>query len=163
DIVKLDIGIILNGWVGDTATTIPVGAIPAAVTRLLDKTQEALYVGIEQARAGNRVYNISEAIEHFVVSNGYTVVREFVGHGVGRSLHEDPHVPNYGRDEKAKPKPGMTIAIEPMVNLGRAQVRQLADGWTVVTADGKPSAHFEHTVLITEDEPEILTTLADKP
>src|SRR6202050_4167466 len=157
DIVKLH-----HGWVGDTATTIPVGVVSPAVTRLLDKTQEALAVGIEQAQPGNRVHNISDAIEHFVVSNGYSVVREFVGHGVGRALHEEPHVPNYGREIKAKLKPGMTIAIEPMVNMGRAQVRQLADGWTVVTADGKPSAHFEHTVLITEEGPEILTCLPEK-
>jgi methionyl aminopeptidase len=162
DIVKLDIGIILHGWVGDTATTIPVGAVSPEVTRLLDKTQEALACGIEQAREGNRVYDISQAIENFVVSNGYSVVREFVGHGVGRTLHEEPHVPNYGREIKAKLKPGMTIAIEPMVNMGRAQVRVLADGWTVVTNDGKPSAHFEHTVLITEDEPEILTVPSQK-
>jgi methionyl aminopeptidase len=159
DIVKLDIGIILHGWVGDTATTLPVGDVPASTTRLLEKTQEALALGIEQARPGNRVHHISEAIENFVVGCGYSVVREFVGHGVGRQLHEEPHVPNYGREIRAKLKPGMTLAIEPMVNLGRAQVRQLADGWTVVTADGKPSAHFEHTVLITEDEPEILTCL----
>ena len=162
DIVKLDIGIILNGWVGDTATTIPVGAVAPEVTRLLDKTQEALAVGIDQARAGNRVCDISMAIEKFVVSNGYSVVREFVGHGVGRTLHEEPHVPNYGQEEKRKLKPGMTIAIEPMVNMGRAQVRVLADGWTVVTNDGKPSAHFEHTVHITEDEPEILTVPSQK-
>jgi methionyl aminopeptidase len=159
DIVKLDIGIVLRGWVGDTATTLAVGEIAPGTARLLEKTQEALATGIEQARPGNRVHHISEAIERFVVSNGYSVVREFVGHGVGRQLHEEPHVPNYGREIKAKLRPGMTIAIEPMVNLGRAQVRQLADGWTVVTADGKPSAHFEHTVLITEDEPEILTCL----
>ena len=160
DIVKLDIGIILKGWVGDTATTIPVGDIPAATVRLLAKTQEALAIGIEQARPGNRVHHISEAIENFVVSNGYSVVREFVGHGVGRQLHEEPQVPNFGRKgDGPKLKAGMTIAIEPMVNLGRAQVRQLADGWTVVTADGKPSAHFEHTVLITEGDPEILTCL----
>jgi methionyl aminopeptidase len=162
DIVKLDIGIILHGWVGDTATTIPVGAVSPEVTRLLDKTQEALALGIEQAREGNRVYDISQAIDNFVVSNGYSVVREFVGHGVGRTLHEEPHVPNYGREIKAKLKPGMTIAIEPMVNMGRAQVRVLADGWTVVTNDGKPSSHFEHTVLITEDEPEILTVISEK-
>ena len=162
DIVKLDIGIVLHGWVGDTATTIPVGEIPDTTTRLLEKTQEALAIGIEQARVGNRVHHISEAIEHFVTRNGYSVVREFVGHGVGRQLHEEPHVPNYGREVKAKLRPGMTIAIEPMVNLGRAQVRQLADGWTVVTADGKPSAHFEHTVLITEDEAEVLTCLPEK-
>jgi methionyl aminopeptidase len=162
DIIKLDIGIILHGWVGDTATTIPVGEIAPETTRLLDKTQEALAIGIRQALAGNKVHHISEAIERFVVQQGYSVVREFVGHGVGRNLHEEPHVPNYGREVKARLKPGMTIAIEPMVNLGRAQVRQLADGWTVVTADGKPSAHFEHTVLITDDEPEILTCLPEK-
>ena len=137
----------------------PSATSPASTVRLLDKTQEALAIGIEQARPGNRVHHISEAIENFVVSNGYSVVREFVGHGVGRALHEEPHVPNYGREIKAKLKPGMTIAIEPMVNMGRAQVRQLADGWTVVTADGKPSAHFEHTVLITDGDPEILTCL----
>ncbi len=161
DIVKLDIGIVLRGWVGDTATTLAVGDIPAPTARLLEKTQEALAIGIEQARAGNRVHHISEAIENFVVASGYSVVREFVGHGVGRQLHEEPHVPNYGREVKARLRPGMTIAIEPMVNLGRAQVRQLADGWTVVTADGKPSAHFEHTVLITEAEPEILTCVPE--
>ena len=162
DIVKLDIGILYKGWIGDTATTIAVGDIPPATARLLVKTQEALAAGIAQARPGNRVHHISEAIEDFVVSNGYIVVREFVGHGVGRALHEEPHIPNYGREIKAKLKPGMTIAIEPMVNLGRAQVRVLADGWTVVTADGKPSSHFEHTVLITEGDPEILTCLPGK-
>ena len=159
DIVKLDIGILYKGWIGDTATTIAVGDIPPATARLLETTQAALAAGIKQARAGNRVHHISEAIENLVVSNGYSVVREFVGHGVGRSLHEEPHVPNYGREIKAKLKPGMTLAIEPMVNLGRAQVRVLADGWTVVTLDGKPSSHFEHTVLITEGDPEILTCL----
>src|SRR6201996_8609712 len=115
DIVKLDIGIVLNGWVGDTATPIPVGEIPAATTRLLEKTQEVLAVGIDQALAGNRVHHISEAIERFVVSNGYSVVREFVGHGVGRQLHEEPQVPNFGRKgDGPKLRAGMTIAIEPM-------------------------------------------------
>jgi len=162
DIVTLDISIVLRGWYADNATTIPVGEVPASVTRLLGKAEEALAIGIEQAYPGNRVHHISEAIEHFVVSNGYSVVREFVGHGVGRSLHEEPHIPNYGREVKAKLKPGMTLAIEPMVNMGRAEVRVLADGWTVVSADGKPSAHFEHTVLVTEDGPEILTCLPEK-
>jgi methionyl aminopeptidase len=163
DIVKLDVGIILNGWVGDTAATFPVGAINPAVTRLLEKTQEALAVGIRQAIAGNQVADISEAIETFVVAAGYSVVRDFVGHGVGRQLHEEPHVPNYGKKVKTRLLPGMTLAIEPMVNLGRADIRQLADGWTVVTADGSPSSHFEHTVLITEGQPEILTCVPQKP
>jgi methionyl aminopeptidase len=162
DIVTLDISIVLRGWYADNATTLPVGEVPDSVTRLLSKAEEALAIGIEQARPGNRVHHISEAIEHFVVSNGYSVVREFVGHGVGRALHEEPHIPNYGREVKAKLKPGMTLAIEPMVNMGRAEVRVLADGWTVVSADGKPSAHFEHTVLVTEDGPEILTCLPEK-
>jgi methionyl aminopeptidase len=160
DVVKVDIGIILNGWVGDTATTVPVGAVDPAWQRLLDRTERALAVGIEKARAGNRLGDLCHAIEEYVAQSGYSVVREFVGHGVGRQLHEEPQVPNYGkRGSGPKLKAGMTIAIEPMVNMGRAEVRVLADGWTVVTRDGKPSAHFEHTVLITEDEPEILTCL----
>lgn len=159
DIVKLDVGIVLNGWVTDTATTVPIGAIDPAVQRMLDVSQESLAAGIAQARSGNRVYDISQAIEQSVTSRGYSLVREFVGHGVGRSLHEEPQVPNYGRSATAKLKPGMVLAIEPMVNLGQPDVRILADGWTVVTTDGKPSCHFEHSVLITEDEPEILTCL----
>jgi methionyl aminopeptidase len=158
DIVKLDVGIVLDGWVGDTATTVPVGAVDPDVARLLEVTQRALAKGVEQARAENRVGDISAAIENFVVKNGFSVVREFVGHGVGRCLHEEPQVPNYGQAGRGpKLKPGMTLAIEPMVNAGQGEVRVLADGWTVVTRDGKPSAHFEHTVLVTENEPEILT------
>jgi methionyl aminopeptidase len=160
DIVKIDIGIILNGWVGDTATTVPVGVIDPKVQKLLDCTEQALAEGISHARAGGRLGDVSSSIENFVVKNGFSVVREFVGHGVGRQLHEEPQVPNYGRKGSGpKLKPGMVMAIEPMVNLGRAEVRVLADGWTVVAKDGLPSAHFEHTVLITEDEPEILTCL----
>jgi len=160
DLVKIDIGIIKDGWIGDTATTVPVGMIDPSLSHLLDATQEALKVGIAQARPGNRVGDISYAIEQLVIKNGFTAVREFVGHGVGRKLHEDPQVPNFGkRATGAKLKPGMVLAIEPMVNMGRPEVRILADNWTVVACDGKPSAHFEHTVLITEDEPEILTCL----
>lgn len=158
DAVKLDIGIILDGWVGDTAMTVPVGAVEPAVDRLLRRTEEALYKGIDQARAGNRLGDIGAAIEKWVAQGGYTVVREFVGHGVGRKLHEEPQIPNYGKPGTGpKLKPGMTLAIEPMVNMGRCEVRILSDGWTVETIDKKPSAHFEHTVLVTEKEPEILT------
>src|SRR6185295_4678885 len=126
-------------------------------------TERALFEGIAQARAGNRVMDISRSIQNYVESNGFSIVREFVGHGVGRSMHEEPQVPNFV-ENKSSPKlrPGMTIAIEPMVNAGKATVEILGDGWTVVTKDGFPSAHFEHTVLITENEPEILTTCAEK-
>jgi methionyl aminopeptidase len=158
DIVKLDIGVIRNGWVGDTATTVPVGAIDASTQRLLTVTEQSLYKAIPYATDGRRLGDLCSAIEDEIVVHGYSVVREFVGHGVGRNLHEEPQVPNYGRRGTGpKLKAGMTIAIEPMVNLGRATVKILPDGWTVVTTDRKPSAHFEHTVLVTKGEPEILT------
>ena len=158
DIVKLDIGVLKDGWVGDTATTIPVGIVDEKTQRLLAVTENTLQLAISYAESGRRLGDMCAAIEDEVVANGYTVVREFVGHGVGRKLHEEPQVPNYGRRGSGpKLKPGMTIAIEPMVNLGGAGVRVLADNWTVVTLDAKPSAHFEHTVLITKGEPEILT------
>jgi methionyl aminopeptidase len=158
DIVKLDIGVVKDGWVGDTATTVPVGIVDEKVQRLLRVTEDTLDRAITHAQAGRRLGDLCAAIEDDVVANGYTVVREFVGHGVGRKLHEEPQVPNYGRRGSGpKLKPGMTLAIEPMVNMGAAPVRVLADKWTVVTLDGKPSAHFEHTVLITKGEPEILT------
>jgi methionyl aminopeptidase len=158
EIIKLDVGIVLDGWVGDTAVSVPVGAIAPEVEALLARTQLALAKGIEHARAGKRLGDISAAIERCVLDGGYTVVKEFVGHGVGRSLHEEPQIPNYGRAGSGPLlKAGMTLAIEPMVNLGREGVRILKDGWTVVTVDGKPSSHFEHTVLVTDGEPEILT------
>jgi methionyl aminopeptidase len=158
DIVKLDIGVVKDGWVGDTATTVPVGVVDEKVQRLLRVTEEALELAITHAQAGRRLGDMCAAIEDEVVANGYSVVREFVGHGVGRKLHEEPQVPNYGRRGSGpKLKPGMTLAIEPMVNMGTSGVRVLGDKWTVVTLDGKPSAHFEHTVLITKGEPEILT------
>jgi methionyl aminopeptidase len=158
DIVKLDIGVIKDGWVGDTATTVPVGIIDEKVQRLLVVTESTLDLAITHAQNGRRLGDLCAAIEDEVVANGYTVVREFVGHGVGRKLHEEPQVPNYGRRGSGpKLKPGMTIAIEPMVNMGTSGVRVLGDKWTVVTLDSKPSAHFEHTVLITKGEPEILT------
>lgn len=158
DIVSLDVGVYWNGFVGDTAKTVAVGGCSLDAQRLMDVTEKSLAEGIAQARAGNRVTDISRAIQTCVESHGFSIVREFVGHGVGRSVHEEPQVPNYV-DGKSSPKlrPGMTIAIEPMVNAGKPQVRQLNDGWTVVTKDGQLSAHFEHTVLITEAEAEILT------
>jgi len=158
DIVKLDIGVIKGGWVGDTATTVPVGVIDPAVQKLLQVTEESLGVAIGFAVEGGRLGDLCASVEEHVAAHGFTVVREFVGHGVGRKLHEEPQVPNFGKPRTGpRLKAGMTLAIEPMVNLGVCGVRILEDGWTVVTADGKPSAHFEHTVLITHGEPEILT------
>ena len=158
DIVKLDVGVIKNGWVGDTAKTVPVGAIKPAWSRLLAVTEDILDRVIPKVTAGRRVGDISAFIEDEVLANGYNVVREFVGHGVGRNLHEEPQIPNFGRAGTGpRLKAGMTLAIEPMVNLGSAAVRTLEDGWTVVTADNAPSAHFEHTVLITKGEAQILT------
>ncbi len=158
DIVSLDVGVIYNGFIGDTARTVAVGGCGVLAQKLMDITEKALYEGIAQALPGNHVVDISRAVQRFVEGNGFSIVREFVGHGVGRSMHEDPQVPNYD-DGKNSPKlrPGMTIAIEPMVNAGLPGVKILNDGWTVVTQDGSLSAHFEHTVLITEAEPEILT------
>jgi len=158
DIVKLDVGVVHHGWVGDTASTVAVGDVGSDAAKLLSVTEEALEKGIEQAVGGGRLGDISCAVEQYVTEHGYSVVREFVGHGVGRKLHEEPQVPNYGKAGTGpKLKPGMVLAIEPMVNLGSASVRILGDGWTVVTLDGKPSAHYEHTVLITSGKPEILT------
>lgn len=159
DVVSVDVGILYGGFVGDTAATFPVGGCDPAAQRLLDVTQKALDLGIAQARGGNVVSDISRAVQECVEGAGFSVVREFVGHGVGRSVHEEPQIPNFVENGRRSPRlrPGMTIAIEPMVNAGRREVRVLNDGWTVVTADGRMSAHFEHTVLITEAEPEILT------
>ena len=164
DIISLDVGVIYRGYIGDTAKTVAVGGCDLLAQKLMDVTERALYEGIGQALAGNRVVDISRAIQKYVESNGFSVVREFVGHGVGRSMHEEPQVPNFV-DGKTSPKlrPGMTIAIEPMVNAGKPAVEILKDGWTVVTRDGLPSAHFEHTVLITESEPEILTCPEKRP
>jgi methionyl aminopeptidase len=159
DIVSLDVGVRYNGFIGDTARTVAVGGCGVAAQRLLDVTEQSLHAGIAQAVVGNRVVDISRAIQRFVETNGYSVVREFVGHGVGRSVHEEPQVPNFDEGKKSSPKlkAGMTIAIEPMVNTGVPEVKILKDGWTVVTLDGSLSAHFEHTVLITDGAPEILT------
>jgi methionyl aminopeptidase len=158
DIVKLDIGIIREGWVGDNATTVPVGIIDERTDQLLRVTENALARAIGAAREGQRVGDICAEIEDEARCFGFSVVREFVGHGVGRKMHEEPQIPNYGkRGSGPKLKAGMTLAIEPMINIGTSDVRLLDDGWTVRTADGTPSAHFEHTVLITKDDPEILT------
>jgi methionyl aminopeptidase len=158
DIVKLDIGVIEDGWVGDTAATVAVGMVDERVDLLMRVTENALERAIRIAREGGRLGDICAEIEDEARRNRFSVVREFVGHGVGRKLHEEPQIPNYGkRGSGPRLKAGMTLAIEPMINLGTAAVRLLDDGWTVVTVDGLPSAHFEHTVLITKDEPEILT------
>ncbi|MEY2408913.1 MAG: methionyl aminopeptidase [Verrucomicrobiota bacterium] len=164
DVVSLDVGVVHQGFIGDTARTVAVGGCSVEAQRLMDVTEQALYEGIAQAKAGRRVVDISRAIQRYVETNGYSVVREFVGHGVGRSMHEEPQVPNYD-DGKKSPvlRPGMTIAIEPMVNAGRPEVRILNDNWTVVSKDGSLSAHFEHTVLVTEGEPEILTCRSPMP
>jgi len=164
DIVSVDVGVTYHGFIGDTARTVVIGGCGVAAQRLLDVTEQSLHLGIAQARPGNRVLDISLAVQRYVEANGFSVVREFVGHGVGRSMHEEPQVPNFDDGGKNSPKlkPGMTIAIEPMVNAGRPEVKILKDGWTVVTQDGSLSAHFEHTVLVTDGEPEILTW-ASKP
>jgi len=163
DIVSLDVGTKAEGYCGDTAATFPVGKISAKAEKLLRVGKAALQAGIRQARAGNHLGDISHAIEKQAEKNGFSVVRELYGHGLGRDLHEDPLIPNYGKPgEGIELKPGMVLAIEPMVNAGGWKIRTLADGWTVVTEDGSLSCHFEHTVLVTEDEPEVLTWLKIK-
>ncbi len=163
DIISIDVGATYHGWVGDAAWTYPVGAIDDVSRRLLEATEGSLWAGIAQARPGNRVVDISAAIEAYVAQRGFAVVREYTGHGVGRNMHEEPQVLNYvapgARRTSPMLQPGMTLAIEPMVNVGNWRTRILADGWTVVTLDGKRCAHFEHSIAITEDGPEILTVL----
>jgi methionyl aminopeptidase len=164
NIVSVDVGVIYNGFVGDTARTLAVGGCSVGSQRLMDVTERALHVGIAAAVPGNRVSDISRAIQSYVEGNGYNVVREFVGHGVGRMMHEEPQVPNFvDRKMNDRLRAGMTLAIEPMVNAGDAAVKILKDGWTVVTQDGSLSAHFEHTVLLTDGGPEILTWPEKKP
>jgi methionyl aminopeptidase len=160
DIFSVDCGAFYRGWVGDAAITIPVGTISEKAQHLLKVTEQALYQGITQARLNNRTEDISAAVQDYVESRGYNVVREYTGHGVGRSMHEDPQVPNFGaRGKGMRLKQGMVIALEPMVNVGTWRTRLLDDGWTVVTADGELSAHFEHSFAITDGEPDILTLL----
>lgn len=164
DVVSLDVVIAYNGYIGDNALTVPVGPVAPRTAELLRVSSDALGLGIKQARVGNRIGDISHAIQNHVEKHGFSVVRDMVGHGVGTSMHEEPQIPNFGRRNSGdKIKAGMTLAIEPMVNLGHYRTRTLADGWTVVTADGSPSAHFEHTVLITDDGAEILTVPPSEP
>ena len=158
DILSVDVGACLDGFQGDAARTFVIGNVPAHVRSLVQVTRESFYAGLRYARAGNRIGDISAAIQAHAEAHGYGVVREMIGHGIGREMHEEPNVPNYGRaGHGPRLEKGMTIAIEPMINLGTARIRQLADGWTTITADGKPSAHYENTVAITDGEPRLLT------
>jgi methionyl aminopeptidase len=158
DIISIDIGAKYNGYHGDSAWTYPVGNIEENTNRLLEVTEESLFMGLKEAKPGERLSNISHAIQTYVEANGFSIVREYVGHGVGQDLHEDPQIPHYGPPNKGpRLKPGMVLAIEPMVNAGSRYVKTLADDWTVVTVDGKMCAHFEHTIAITETGYEILT------
>jgi methionyl aminopeptidase len=158
DVVGLDFGVIYDGYYGDSAVTVPIGAVPQAVQNLLQVTEQALYSAIESAKPGNHISDVSAAVQRLADANHFGIVREFCGHGIGRALHEDPPVLNYVQSGKGpKIKPGLVIAIEPMINLGTEKVKILDDGWTVVTLDGRPSAHFEHTIAVTPDGPEILT------
>lgn len=158
DILSLDFGVYYDGYYGDAALTLPVGSIGARAASLVDATKESLSRGIEQAVPGNRLFDISHAIQDYVENRGFSVVRDFVGHGIGKHLHEDPQIPNYGAPSQGvRLRPGMVFAIEPMINEFSHEVKILNDGWTVVTVDGGLSAHFEHTVAITENGPDILT------
>ena len=159
DIISVDCGVFHQGFHSDSAYTYPIGEVPPSVLALLSATKDSLYLGIEQAVFGNRVGDIGHTIQKFVEAKGYTVVRELVGHGLGRKLHEAPEVPNYGKKGSGPLlKQGMVIAIEPMINLGTRNIVQEKDGWTIRTADRKPSAHYEHTIAIFEDRTEVLTT-----
>ncbi|MCK5369239.1 MAG: type I methionyl aminopeptidase [Cyclobacteriaceae bacterium] len=159
DIISIDCGVLRNGYYGDHAYTFTVGEIVPEVQQLLDVTKKSLYLGIEQMVAGNRIGDISFAIQRYTEKHGYGVVRELVGHGLGKKMHESPEVPNYGKRGRGSIiKNGLVLAIEPMINLGTRKVKQLSDGWTIVTSDGKPSAHFEHNVAVINGRPEILST-----
>lgn len=158
DIVSLDIGVLKNGFYGDAALTVAVGNISAELQRLMDVTEKSLYLGIEQAIENNRVQDISYAVQTYVEENGFSVVRDLCGHGVGKRLHEEPSIPNFGKKGTGpKLKTGMTLAIEPMINMGGYQVYTGDDDWTILTRDGMPSAHFEHTILVNGNKPEVLT------
>ncbi|MBF5041026.1 type I methionyl aminopeptidase [Aggregicoccus sp. 17bor-14] len=161
DLMKLDFGVVYQGFYGDSARTVPVGKVSAQAQALVDATREALAKAIEAMVPGNRVGDIGHAIQSYVEPRGFSVVRDFVGHGIGRALHEAPQVPNYGQPGSGlRLRPGMVLAVEPMINAGTPQVEVLEDDWTAVTRDGKLSAHFEHTILVTEAGPEILTRRA---
>ena len=158
DVVSVDCGVVLDGFYSDSAVTIPVGKVSPAVRKLLDVTQQSLAAGIQEAQVGATIGDIGATVQEAIEANGFGIVRDFVGHGIGRSMHEDPQIPNYGtRGKGPKLRAGMVLAIEPMVNIGSGDVKVLKDGWTAVTVDGKWSAHFEHTVAVTESGPVILT------
>ncbi len=159
DILSIDCGVYMNGFYGDHAYTFEVGEVESEVKKLLAVTKESLYKGIEQCRVGNRIGDISYAVQEHCEKHGYGVVKELVGHGLGRDMHEDPQVPNYGRRGRGKKiQEGLVLAIEPMVNMGTARIRQLSDGWSIITADKAPSAHFEHDVAVVDGKPDILST-----
>lgn len=159
DIISVDCGAILNGYYGDHAYTFEVGEVAPEVKKLLKVTKECLYKGIEQMHAGKRLGDLGYAIQKHAEDHGYGVVRELVGHGIGKEMHEDPQVPNYGRQGRGKKfQEGLVLAVEPMINMGTHRVKQLGDGWTINTVDGKPSAHFEHDVAIVDGKPDILST-----
>ncbi|RTE52680.1 type I methionyl aminopeptidase [Arenibacter aquaticus] len=161
DIISIDCGALKNGFYGDHAYTFEVGEVSPEIKKLLQVTKESLYVGIREFKVGNRVGDVGYAIQKFTESHGYGVVRELVGHGLGREMHEDPEMPNYGKRGRGKKfVEGMVVAIEPMTNMGTHRIKQLKDGWTILTADGQPSAHFEHDVAIVDGKPEILSTFA---
>lgn len=160
DILSIDFGVLFDGFYGDSAVTVPVGGVPAGAKRLMDVTEASLEAAIEAAREGNRLMDISSAVQRYVEREGFSVVREFVGHGIGRELHEPPQVPNFGTPGRGiRLKAGMVLAIEPMINMGGPEVKVLDDGWTAVTKDGSLSAHFEHTVAITPEGPYVLSRL----
>ena len=164
DIVSIDIGVLFEGYHTDSATTVGVGEIPEQSARLLDATRRALDAGVAAARAGNHIGDIGAAVQSVVEAAGFSVVKDLVGHGIGESFHEEPQVPNFGKPQRGtRLVPGLTIAIEPMVNAGRADTRTMPDKWTIVTVDGSRSAHFEHTVAITENGPRVLTASAQPP
>ena len=158
DIVSLDVGVLLDGYYGDAAITLPVGTVSEEARRLIEVTERALYIGIEKAKVGNRLSDISHAVQDYAEGSGFSVVRDFVGHGIGKSLHEDPQIPNFGPPHQGpRLNQGMVLALEPMINAGTWEVNRLEDEWTVVTADGKSSAHFEHSIVMTDGDPEILS------
>ncbi|MFC1512479.1 type I methionyl aminopeptidase [bacterium] len=160
DVLSVDIGVVFDGFHADMAVTVPIGEVSKKVKQLINTTKQALYDGINKCRIGNRVGDIGNAIENLVKRNGFSVVREYVGHGIGKSLHEEPQIPNFGlKNTGAKLVQGMALALEPMVNMGTWRTRVENDQWTVTTKDGMPSVHFEHTILVTDNEPEILTEL----
>jgi methionyl aminopeptidase len=162
DIFSIDVGVTLNGFVGDTATTVAVGSVSDDLLKLIRVTEECLQLAIDKCRVDNHVGDIGFVVQKHAESHGYSVVREYVGHGIGRKMHEDPQIPNYGTPGKGpKIRRGYVFAVEPMINLGSQHTKTLKDGWTVVTVDGQPSAHFEHTIAITEEGPEVLTLVKE--